>query len=288
MDQAQSLRRLAAQRLGRPAPARQIRTLTVTSGKGGVGKTNVVVNLALELASLGCKVLLIDADLGLANIDVVLGLNPQFNIQDVLSGEKRLDEIILTGPRGIQILPAASGVSELSNLSQEEKQLLLQELDGFTTQAEVVLIDTAAGISDTVLYFNLAAQDRLVVATAEPTSLTDAYALIKVLFTKHQERRFKLLVNNVANAAEAKEVYKKLANAATHFLGDINLGYLGFIPSDPAVNQAVRRQKPLVEAFPSSPAAKGFRQLARTFLDSPVEASGGNIKFFWRRLVNLT
>jgi len=286
MDQAQNLRRAAAKR--RPsAGGGVVRTLAVTSGKGGVGKTNVVVNLALEMAARGKKVLLLDADLGLANVDVMLGLNPQYSIQDVLSGEKRLEEVVVEGPRGISILPAASGVSELSQLSREDKLVLLQELDTFQTDADVVLIDTAAGISDMVLYFNIAAQDRLVVVTDEPTSLTDAYALIKVLHTQHQEKRFRILVNNVPGPKEAKEVYRKLAMAADHFLGGLSLDYLGFIPRDPAVNKSVIQQKALVEAAPESKAAKAMAQLAERVLNLPPESSSGNIKFFWRRLVQM-
>lgn len=288
MDQAQSLRRLAAQRRAPKALPLPLRTLTVTSGKGGVGKTSVVVNLGLACARLGRKVLIIDADLGLANVDVVLGLNPAHTIGDVLSGHKTIQEVLVEGPGGIQILPAASGVSELSNLTSDEKLLILQELDSFETLADLVIIDTAAGISDTVLYFNLAAQDRLVVATGEPTSLTDAYALIKVLYTQHQERRFKLVVNNVKSEAEAKSVYRKLSMAADHFLGGLSIDYLGFIPSDPAVSKAVIQQRALLEAYPSSPAARGIEQLAKAFLRTPVDQGDGNIKFFWRRLVEMS
>ncbi|MFH1035759.1 MAG: MinD/ParA family protein [Pseudomonadota bacterium] len=288
MDQAQSLRRLAAQRRMVKAPPLPLRTLTVSSGKGGVGKTSVAVNLGLALAKLGRKVLLVDADLGLANVDVVLGLNPAYTIGDVLSGHKSINEVLVEGPGGMQILPAASGVSELSNLSSDDKLMLLQELDSFETMADLVIIDTSAGISDTVLYFNLAAQDRLIVVTGEPTSLTDAYALIKVLYTQHQEQRFKLVVNNVKNEAEAKGVYRKLAMAADHFLGGLSIDYLGFIPTDPSVSRAVIQQRALLEAFPGSPAAKSIEQLAKAFLRTPVDQSGGNIKFFWRRLVEMS
>jgi flagellar biosynthesis protein FlhG len=286
MDQAQSLRRMTTQSRSVPA-ARALRTVAITSGKGGVGKTNVVVNLALELARLGRKVLLIDADLGLANVDVVLGLAPKYSINDVIHGEKTLQEVVVEGPRGIKILPASSGVSELVQLSNDEKLMILQELDAYETDADTVLIDTAAGISDMVLYFNTAAQERVVVATGEPTSLTDAYALIKVLYTQRQERRFKILVNNVVDARAAKEVYRKLAMAADHFLGGLSLDYLGFIPTDSAINKAVMKQKALVEAFPNSPASQAFKQLAITMVNLPVEQTSGNIKFFWRRLVNM-
>ena len=286
-DQAQSLRKMAAKRGARPKTAAPLRTLAVTSGKGGVGKTNLVVNLGIELSRLGRKVLIIDADLGLANVDVVLGINPEYTLHDVIHGEKNLSDIIVTHQSGMQILPAASGVSEMSNLSSDEKLMILQELDGLQTTADIVIIDTAAGISDTVLYFNIAAQERLVVATGEPTSLTDAYALIKVLHLNHQEKRFKLVVNNVPDLNAAKQVYRKLAAATEHFLSDVSLDYLGYVPSDPAVNQAVMRQTPLAVIYPDSPAARGIRSLAKSYLAQPVEGSGGNIKFFWRRLVDM-
>ena len=286
-DQAQSLRKMAAKRGSASRAAKPLRTLAVTSGKGGVGKTNLVVNMGIELSRLGRRVLIIDADLGLANVDVVLGLNPEYTLHDVIHGEKNIEEIIVTHESGMQILPAASGVSEMSNLSSEEKLMILQELDGLKTQADTVIIDTAAGISDTVLYFNIAAQDRLVVATGEPTSLTDAYALIKVLHLNHQEKRFKLVVNNVPDLGSAKQVFRKLAAATEHFLSDVSLDYLGYVPSDQAVNRAVMQQKPLAVAFPNSPAAQGIRGLAKAYLAQPVEAASGNIKFFWRRLVDM-
>jgi flagellar biosynthesis protein FlhG len=296
-DQAQALRRLAAQKRARSSDqgslvreARPVRTLCVTSGKGGVGKTNLVVNLALALTRLGRKVLIIDADLGLANVDVVLGLNPAYTIQDVLNGSKSIAEVMVRGPEGILILPAASGVTQLSNLSSNEKMALLQSLDGLPAEIDVdmVIVDTSAGISDTVLYFNMAAQERLVIATGEPTSLTDAYALMKVLFSQHQERKFYLVVNNVESPLVAKDVYRKLSTAVDHFLTGLSLDYLGYIPADPLVGKAVIRQKPFLEAFPSSEASKAVALLAKTLLARPVEdPSRGNIKFFWKRLVEM-
>lgn len=287
MDQAGSLRRMAAKPRTSQAAARPLRTLAVTSGKGGVGKTNTVVNLACALGQMGRKVLIIDADLGLANVDVLLGLTPQYNINDVIQGNKSMAEVVVEGPKGVTILPAASGISELSDLGQDEKMMILQELDAFDTDADVVLIDTAAGISDMVLYFNIAAGERLVVATGEPTSLTDSYALIKVLFTRHGQDRFKLLVNNVADAKEAKGVYAKLSAAADRFLGPVSIQYMGFIPRDSSINKAVMQQRPALEVFPNSAASKGFRELAKRLMEAPASSGDGNIKFFWRRLVNL-
>jgi flagellar biosynthesis protein FlhG len=297
MDQASSLRRLAAQKRARasspkPAeqpPAKPMRTLCVTSGKGGVGKTNLVVNLALAFTRMGRKTLILDADLGLANVDVVLGLNPAYTVQDVFSGRKTIGEVLVTGPGGVRILPAASGVTQLSNLSSAEKMLLLQALDGLPDDIDMLIVDTSAGISDTVLYFNIAAQERLVVATGEPTSLTDAYALMKVLYSQHQERKFQLVVNNVPGPLEAKEVYRKLSTAVDHFLGGLSLDYLGFIPTDALVSKAVIMQKPFLESYPGCSASLALNALAKTILSRPIEdPSRGNIKFFWKRLIELT
>ena len=177
--------------------------------------------------------LLIDADLGLANVDVILGLNSRYTINDVIKGKKSISEVVVQGPGGLNILPGASGVSDITTLEKDEKLHLLQQLDSFETRADTVIIDTAAGISDMVLYFNTAVQDRLVVATGEPTSLTDAYALIKVLSTQRQEKRFKLVVNNVRGSQEAKQVFSKLSVAVGHFLNNVSLEYMGYIPSDP-------------------------------------------------------
>jgi len=288
MDQATSLRRMAERPRQGASSAPPLRTMAITSGKGGVGKTNITVNLALCLARLGRKVLIIDADLGLANVDIVLGLNPQYTIRDVIHGDKTLDEVILEGPGGVQILPATSGVAEMTSLTKDEKMMLLQVFDSYQLRADTVIIDTAAGINDTVLYFNSAAQERIVVATGEPTSLTDAYALIKVMYTTYQEKRFRLLVNNVKDAAEAKQVYRKLAAAADHFLDGLAIDYVGHLPSDPAVHKAVMQQRPVVEAFPSAEVSRAFAGLAKEMLERPSQEADGNIKFFWRRLVAMS
>ncbi|ADK85683.1 Cobyrinic acid ac-diamide synthase [Desulfarculus baarsii DSM 2075] len=288
MDQATSLRRMAERPRQGASSAPPLRTMAITSGKGGVGKTNITVNLALCLARLGRKVLIIDADLGLANVDIVLGLNPQYTIRDVIHGDKTLDEVILEGPGGVQILPATSGVAEMTSLTKDEKMMLLQVFDSYQLRADTVIIDTAAGINDTVLYFNSAAQERIVVATGEPTSLTDAYALIKVMYTTYQEKRFRLLVNNVKDAAEAKQVYRKLAAAADHFLDGLAIDYVGHLPTDLAVHKAVMQQRPVVEAFPTAEISRAFAGLAKEMLERPSQETDGNIKFFWRRLVAMS
>jgi flagellar biosynthesis protein FlhG len=182
-----------------------VRVISVTSGKGGVGKTNVVTNLALALAKAGKQVLIWDADLGLANIDVLLGLKPEFNIHHLLNGEKSLNEILVEGPNGVRIMPASSGIQELASLGEGQKVRLLAELDEYDDDLDFLLIDTGAGISGNVMYFNMAAQERIVVVTPEPTSITDAYALVKVMCTRYNQKRFSILPNQVTGPQGSQE-----------------------------------------------------------------------------------
>jgi len=271
------------QRWGGPAAPRVI---SVTSGKGGVGKSNVVVNLGLALAQRGLKVLLIDADLGLGNLDILLGLTPRYTIQDVLSLGLDLADVIVEGPGGLKILPASSGIPELAILNEFEKLFLLNEMDHYTGDVDVVLIDTGAGISENVIFFNIGAQDRILVVNNQPPALADAYALIKILVTQHGERTFKVLANGLAHDREAESVYLTLLRVTERFLGQgITLDYLGFIPHDDAVPQAVMRQQPILALYPQAPASRSFVVIAQTLWESPPTAIDGNIKFFWRRLL---
>lgn len=262
------------------------RVISVTSGKGGVGKSNIVVNLGLALARTGLRVLLIDADLGLANLDILLGLTPKFTIHDVLGLRHNLADVIVNGPEGIRILPASSGIPELAELNEFQKIFLLTEMDHCAEDFDVVLIDTGAGISVNVLFFNLAAQERILVANNQPTSLADAYALIKVLVTRHDLKRFKLLVNATSRPKEAEMVYRTLLTVTERFLGhEIALEYLGFIPYDECIPKAVMKQRPVLGLFPQAPASKSFTEIARVlWSSSPPPESDGNIKFFRRRL----
>jgi flagellar biosynthesis protein FlhG len=302
MDQALTLRRLAddarqhqLQTLGsaqadRSGPYRDpahpsVKVLSFTSGKGGVGKTHIVVNLAYALQSLGARVMLLDADLGLANVDVLLGLAPRFTIQDVLEGHKALEDVLVTGPGGMLILPASSGVPELADLTETQRLQLFTVLETLEQEIDFLLIDTGAGISANVMYFNMAAQDIVVVVTPEPTSITDAYALMKVLCTKYDEKHFKVIMNNVADANEAKEAFRRLHLVAERFL-NISIDYLGFILHDTSFSQAVRQQRALLDIYPSSVAAPGFRILAQQLLATSEAAyPKGGIQFFWQRLL---
>ena len=193
--------------------------ITVTSGKGGVGKTNIVGNLAIALKRLGKRVLILDADLGLANIDIIFGLTPKYNINHVINGERDIADILIKGPEDIYIIPAGSGIQELSQLTEGQKLNLLSEFDAIDDWFDIFLIDTGAGISSNVIYFNIAAAERIVLVTPEPTSITDAYALIKVLYTKHGTNTFKILVNMTKGAEEAESVYKNLSSSVDRFLG---------------------------------------------------------------------
>jgi len=262
------------------------RVIAVTSGKGGVGKTNITANFAYILSKIGKRTLLLDADAGLANIDVILGITPKYNLHHVLRGEKNLSEAVVEGPGGVKILPAASGIPEMAELSKGQKFTLLEELDGLDEDFDFMLIDTAAGIAGNVMYFNMVAGEIIVVASPEPTSLTDAYALIKVLYQGYAARRFTLLVNMAGDSNEAGEVYSRLSNATNHFL-DLPIEYLGYIPHDRNVSKAVKKQKLLSEAFPDSKASKSMSEIVEELCrKQPKDYEDGTIKFFDRSIID--
>ena len=293
-DQADSLRQLAntnrkkrvqAGPTGVVAGQAGIRVISVTSGKGGVGKSNVVVNLSIALAKRGKKVLVIDADLGLGNIDVLIGLSPGYNLNDVFTGNKSLKDIIIEGPEGIKIVPAGSGLQEVTSLNVDQRLKILDELDELEEEFDILIIDTEAGISENVTYFNTAAQEIVVVVSPEPTSLTDVYALIKLLATRHNERHFKVLVNMAKDMDDALQVFAKLCNVTSRFL-DISLDYLGCVLHDGQLVDAVKSQKPVIELYPKATASACFTTLARRILENTGERRlKGNIQFFFRRFL---
>jgi flagellar biosynthesis protein FlhG len=291
IDQATGLRNMLKGESGRIQQLREDngdrpKVIAITSGKGGVGKTNVVVNLAITCQRLGRKVLIFDADLGLANIDIIFGLNPKHNIEEIINGEKELSEIILRGPEGVAIIPAGSGVQDLTQLSEGQKMHLLNEFDGLNNMFDLLLVDTAAGISSNVMYFNLAAEERIVVVTPEPTSITDAYALIKVMFHQHGIKNFFLLLNMVPDENAAKSVYRHLSTVVAQFMGGISLDYVGYIPTDAHLRESVTRRKPVVCCYPDASSSQGFKELATYLLNQKARRPiDGNIKFFWKRLM---
>jgi len=261
------------------------RVIAITSGKGGVGKTNIVANLGFALSQLGKRVLILDADLGLANLDVLLGLAPKYNFSHVITGAKTINEITVNGPGDIKILPASSGIQELTKLTKEQGIRFLSELDALLESYDILLIDTAAGISSNVMYFNTTAQEIIVVVSPEPTSITDAYALMKVLSLKYSQRNFKLIVNLAANSEEAREVFRQLNLVADRFL-DITIDYMGYILNDKNISKSVRRQKIVSEIFPDTEASKCFGTLAKQIFKSPApKYPKGETNFVWKHLL---
>ncbi|MHA7878406.1 MAG: MinD/ParA family protein [Saccharospirillum sp.] len=262
-----------------------VQVLAVTGGKGGVGKSNVSVNLAVALAEQGKRVVLLDADLGLANIDVLLGVSSNRNISDVLAGQADLRDIMVTGPGGIKIIPASSGTQQMANLGEREHAGIITAFSELGDQMDVLIVDTAAGISRTVTSFVRAAQEVLLVVTDEPTSVTDAYALIKVLNRDCKMDRFRFLANMVRTPKEGQNLFNKLTKVTDRFL-DVTLQYVGSVPMDESVRKAVQRQKAVIEAYPRSKAAIAYRSLAQKVATWPLPSTPrGNLEFFVERLV---
>jgi flagellar biosynthesis protein FlhG len=275
-DQAAGLRRRTA---------RPVKVLTVTGGKGGVGKTNISANLAISLGLLGRRVMVLDADLGLANVDVLLGLQPQYTLADVLRGQRNLADVIVTGPAGIRVVPGASGLSDVADLGAAGQAGLINAFSELTEDLDFLVVDTAAGISAGVLRFCAAASDVLVVVCDEPTSITDAYALIKVLSTEHGVTRFRVVTNMTHQGGDGRQLFEKLLRVTERFL-QVTLDHAGSVPYDDRVWRAVQLQAPFVTAFPGSLAAAALKQLA-TRADNweAPRAARGHIEFFVERLL---
>lgn len=277
-DQASSLRKMSRNNL--------TKVIAITGGKGGVGKTNVTLNTAIAMAKLGKKVMVLDADLGLANVDVMLGLRVGKNISHVLAGECSLEDILIEGPQGILIAPATSGTQNMAELSPTEHAGLIRAFSELKIPIDVLLVDTAAGISDMVLSFSRASQDIMMVVCNEPTSLTDAYALMKILNRDHGVFKFKIVANMVRNAREGQELFAKLSKVTNRFL-DVALELVATVPYDENIRKAVRKQKAIVDVFPGSPASLAITHLAKQALSWPVPAQpGGHLEFFIEQLVN--
>jgi flagellar biosynthesis protein FlhG len=244
-----------------------VRTIVVASGKGGVGKSNLAANLAVALGERGARVLLVDADLSQANLDLLLGVHPRFDLQHVISGEKTPEEIVVSGPRGVRLVPAASGVPELAELDDYRRECLLRGLSQLESDTDLVIIDTASGVSRQVTAFCLVADDVLVVTTPEMPAFSDAYGLIKLLQQQGVAKPPHLLVNMATSAEEAEETGHRIRLVARRFLR-MEIDSWGSVPFDPTVAWAVRRQEPVVTAFPQSPAAAAYRALAARLWDA--------------------
>jgi flagellar biosynthesis protein FlhG len=265
--------------------SKPVKVIAVTGGKGGVGKTSVSVNLSVALSMQGFKVMLLDADLGLANVDVMLGIPSKKNLSHVLAGECELKDIVVQGPFGLQVVPAASGTKSMAELSIMEHAGIIQAFSDIGKELDFLIVDTAAGITDMVVSFTQASQDILAVVCDEPTSITDAYALMKVLNREHKVTRFNIVANMVRTSQEGRELFSKLSGVCNRFL-DVTLNYMGSIPFDENARKAIKRQKVLVEAYPRSPASIALKSLAKKIQQWPIpNDASGKIEFFMERLV---
>lgn len=262
-----------------------VQVIAVASGKGGVGKTNVSINLACQMARRGKRVLLMDADLGLANVDILLGLRPTLNLSHVMAGECTLQDVLVPGPFGISVIPAASGIKRMAEMSPAQHASLVQTFGSLEAPYDVLVVDTAAGISDSVVSFSRASQHVLVVVTEEPTSLADAYGLIKVLNRDAGITRFKVVCNMVSSDAQARKVFERLCAVAERFL-DVHLAFVGAIPRDEFLLKAVARQRAVSELYPATESVAAFKRLADTAALWPIpEGPRGHIEFFFERLL---
>ena len=271
--------------LARLSSSRPVRVICVTGGKGGVGKTNISLNLSIALSEVGQEVMLLDADLGLANVDVLLGLRPTHTLAHVIEGSSELANIVLEGPGGVRIVPGASGIQRMADLSAAEHAGFIQAFGELGIGLDTLVVDTAAGISDSVIAFTRASQEILVVVCDEPASLTDAYALIKVMHREHQCDRFRIIANQCRDPAEGRELYLKLLRVCERYL-NVSLDFVGSVPYDDYLRKAVQLQRPVIHAYPASPAGQAFKKIAQAADKWPVpEEASGRLEFFVERLV---
>jgi flagellar biosynthesis protein FlhG len=264
---------------------RPVQVIAVSGGKGGVGKSNISVNLSIALAELRRRVVLLDADLGLANVDVLLGIRATHTLADVLAGTHSLTDVLVTGPAGVKIVPASSGVQRMAELSAAEHAGLINAFNDLSDQVDILVIDTAAGISDTVVSFVRAANEVIIVVCDEPSSITDSYALIKLLNKEYGMQRFRVVANMTRTPQEGINMFNKLNTVCERFL-DVTLQFVGQVPFDENVRKAVQKQKSLLEFAPTSKAAVAIRALAQVVDKWPLPNSPtGRLEFFVERLL---
>jgi flagellar biosynthesis protein FlhG len=262
-----------------------VRVIAVTSGKGGVGKTNLSVNLGIALSRMGRRVALLDADMGLANVDILLGVYPQYNLSHVLAGEKTLDDIMLEGPAGLRVIPGASGIQKMSELSTIEQASVIRAFSEIDRDLDVLIVDTAAGISASVVNFARACQEIIVMVCDEPTSLTDAYAFIKLLNRDYGLSHFHVIANMVQTIQQGQSLFQKLSKVTDRYL-DVTLQFAGAVPYDEYLRKSVQKQSPVVEAFPRSKAALAVKAIAANVDEWPLKSqAGGYLEFFIERMI---
>ncbi len=289
MDQANNLRNLINRNSNQNNIELSSRVITVTSGKGGVGKTNFSLNLAIQLSKFNKRVVIIDADFGLANIEVLFGILPQYNLADVLKGNKDIEEVLTDGPMGIKFISGGSGLKELSNITERQMNYFINNFSYLDAISDIIIIDTGAGISKSVINFIKASDETIIVTTPEPTSVTDAYALIKTIKEENGKTPdFKVVVNRVDDDEEGDEIYNKISRASSKFLG-ISLVNLGYIPYDRFLVKAVKHQQPASICFPNCDFTKSIEQISRKLMKVPLEKSSGEvgIRGFMKRLANI-
>lgn len=257
------------------------RVIAVTSGKGGVGKTNTSVNLAIALADKGHRVVLLDADLGLANVEVILGIHSVYNLQHVADGERTMSEILVKGPGGIAVVPGSSGMAKIADLSEAGRQNIMNGVEELQNRADFIIIDTMAGIGRSALAFVVAADEVLLVCTPEPSSIVDAYAMLKTVYQRREKAFVRLVANMVVNKKQASYVYDKLSAVSQQYLGR-KMSYLGMIPRDPHVSQSVMQSVPYTLRFPGAPASKAISDIADRLISQSAASQGGQPGFFKR------
>jgi len=290
MDQASKLRKLASISDRKITPVKVVpelsktKIITIASGKGGVGKTNLAINLGILFAKEGKNVVVMDADFGLANVNVILGVIPKYNLYHVLKGEKTLAEIMIETPQGIKIIAGASGFSKLADLEDEEREKFVEGLQTLS-RADIVIIDTGAGVSKNVLSFLLAADEALIVTTPEPTAITDAYGIIKSISTEASDISIKLIVNRVHSILEGKKIAERVINIASQFL-NTKVESLGMVFEDDVVMRSVLKQKPFVVAFPKSKAAFSVDHLVKRLLNIKIDEKKGGVSRFIKNFLS--
>jgi len=263
----------------------QTKTISVTSGKGGVGKTTMSVNLAFQFSEMGKKVLLLDGDVGLANVDIFLGIRPKKTLEDFFAGREKIENIVVKVNKFIDVIPSASGLADFSSLDVYKRKMLMDEVSMLEDTYDYLIVDTASGIDSNVLYLNSTVQDVLVVLTPEPASLTDAYALIKILNAKHRVSRFSVIANKVISDKEGVDLFQRLNRVSHQFLS-VGLDYYGAVPLDPKLRQ-VGNQKLICKARPSAASSIALKRVAdRVAKVEGVDEVKGSLQFFWNQLIN--
>ena len=267
------------------ACAHQVRCIAITGGKGGVGKTSIAINLATGFAKLNRRVMLLDADFGLANVDVALGLTPAKNLFHVIQGENSIEEILIDGPEHIKIIPASSGIKKMANLSSRQQSGLISAFSELGEQPDIMIIDTAAGINDSVMRFSRAAGEIIVVVCDEPAAIADAYALIKVLGSDYAVNKFSMVCNQVESRAHGEVLFSRILKVINKYL-DVSVNYLGAIPADVYLKKAVKRQLAVTQAYPQSRVSMAFKDIVKTLhAEKKHTYSSGNLAFFVEQLV---